>query len=292
MRKAWFVAAAAAAVTLSGCSDSADGASDGKLAVVASTNVYGDIIGQIGGDHVDVTSLITGPQVDPHDFDPGTETGLDVSKADLVVVNGAGYDAFMDKLLDATPNDDRRVVDLAEELGVEEGANPHLWYDVPKLPDIATAIGDALAESDPDHAADYHAGAKDFTDSLSELDKTVDRMSKAPGTVAATEPVAAYLVAAAGLTDETPTDFSQAVENESEPSPQAVADFRGLITDHKIDALIYNEQTSGGAASSIKDLAESEGVPVVGVTETLPDSTTFQAWQQAQATDLAAALSK
>lgn len=292
MRKAWFVAAAVAAVTLSGCSDSADGASDGKLAVAASTDVYGDIISQIGGDHVDVTSLITGPDVDPHDFEPGTDTGLEVSKADLVVVNGAGYDAFMDKLLEAAPNDDRRVVDLADELGVKEGANPHLWYDIPKLPDIATAIGDALAEADPDHADDYQAGAEKFTDSLGELDKTVDQISNEQGAVAATEPVADYLIEAAGLTDETPKDFSQAVENESEPSPQAVSDFRKLITEHTIDALIYNEQTSGGAASSIKDLADSEGVPVIPVTETLPDGTTYQAWQQAQATDLADALGK
>ena len=113
----------------------------GPVRVVAAENVYGDIVRQIGGSHVSVTSVLSDPNADPHLFEPGTRNGLAVSEAQLVIQNGLGYDAFMDKLERATPSSHRLVLTIADVLGVKGAdANPHLWYDVPKLNRIATAI--------------------------------------------------------------------------------------------------------------------------------------------------------
>src|SRR5258706_6202041 len=170
--------------------------------VVASTNVYGDMVAQIGGAHVAVTSILSDPNADPHLFEPGTCNGLAVSQARLVIQNGVGYDAFMTKLENAAPSSRRIVVTIADVLGVHgKDANPHLWYDVPKLGRIAGAIAAGLERADPAHAADYHAGVRRFNTSLRPLIALVAQIKKsfAGKPVAYTEPVPGYLIDAAGL---------------------------------------------------------------------------------------------
>ena len=140
-------------------------ATSSKLGVVASTNVYGDMVRQIGGSHVSVTSILSDPNADPHLYEPGTQNGLAVAKARLVVQNGLGYDAFMQRLEDASPSKHRLVVTVADVLGIHgKDANPHLWYDVPRLGTIAGAIASGLERSDPAHAADYRTGLRRFRD--------------------------------------------------------------------------------------------------------------------------------
>src|SRR3954452_24679397 len=143
------------ALGVAGCGGGG-GRGGSALNVVASTNVYGDIAAQIGGSYVHVTSVLTNPDADPHLFEPGTKNGFAVAEAKLVIQNGAGYDDFMSKLEAASPNGSRVVVTIADELGVHSrDANPHLWYDVPRLPQIAGAIADGLERSDPKHADAY-----------------------------------------------------------------------------------------------------------------------------------------
>ena len=133
-----------------------DAPPSGKLDVVAAENVYGNIAAQIGGPHVSVTSILTSPNADPHLFEPGTSNGLAVADAKVVLQNGLGYDAFMTKLENAAPSKSRIVVTMADVLGVHgNDANPHLWYDVPRLDRIATAIAAAFARADPPHAVAY-----------------------------------------------------------------------------------------------------------------------------------------
>jgi zinc/manganese transport system substrate-binding protein len=202
-------------------------AASGKVRVVAAENFYGDIAQQIGGRYVSVTSILNDPNADPHLFEPGTTTGAQVADAKLVIENGLGYDAWMDRLIAATPNQDREVVNVAEVLGVSGAdANPHLWYDVPRLPQIARAITRALTAADPAHADEYSTQGASFVASLSPLDGAVAsiKASFAGEPVAYTEPVPGYLLAAAGLVVKTPMAFARAIEEGNDPTPQAVAE--------------------------------------------------------------------
>jgi zinc/manganese transport system substrate-binding protein len=277
---------------LAGCGDSAK---SGVLPVVASTNVYGDIARQIGGSHVDVTSILTNPNADPHLFEPGTKNGLAVSHARVVIQNGLGYDAFMSRLESAAPSGHRTVVTISDVLGVHgHAADPHLWYDVPELPTIARAIEQALAQADAAHAADYRSGLRAFASSLAPLQAAVTRIrAKYPGTpVAYTEPVPGYLLDAAGLRNIAPPSFTRAVQNGTEPSPQAVAAMGALMTNHAVRVLLYNSQAVSPITTRVREAAAAAGIPVVGVTETLPPHRTFQEWQLGQARALQRALAR
>jgi zinc/manganese transport system substrate-binding protein len=261
--------------------------------VVASTNVYGDIARQIGEPYVSVTSILTDPNADPHLFEPGTRNALAVSRARLLIENGVGYDAFMTRLESATPTGDRVVVTIADALHVSgKDANPHLWYAVPQLGTIATAIANGLQRVDPARAAQYRAGARRFVTSLAPLRREVAAIGTADhgAPVAYTEPVPGYLVTAAGLRNLAPAAFTRAIENGTEPSPAAVSAMTQLVTQHRVRVLLYNNQAVSPITTRIRSAAQRAGIPVVGVSETLPPHLTFQAWQLRQARALAAAL--
>jgi zinc/manganese transport system substrate-binding protein len=277
---------------LAGCGGTS---TSGRLNVVAAENVYGSIASQIGGGRVSVTSILTNPNADPHLFEPGTANGLAVASAKVVLQNGLGYDAFMTELEDAAPSKSRIVVTMADVLGVHgKDANPHLWYDVPRLDRLATAISAALAQADPRHAVAYRTGLRRFEHSLAPFRREVaairSRFHGAP--VAYTEPVPGYLVTAAGLRNLAPASFTRPIEDGSEPSPAGVAAMSGLISRHRIRVLLYNGQAVSPITARLRDAARSAGIPVVPVSETLPSGLTFQQWQLAQARALAAALTR
>jgi zinc/manganese transport system substrate-binding protein len=282
---------ATAAALAAGCGGSPQG---GPLRVVASTNVWGDVAAQIGGTDVAVTSILSDPNADPHLFEAGTRNGLAVAQAGVVVENGAGYDAFMDRLLSSTASK-ARVVDVAGALGQEgTGANPHFWYDVPELPRIAAAIAAGLRAADPAHAAGYRARLARFVASLGPLRREVARIRArfARTPVAYTEPVPGYLVAAAGLENVAPAQFTRALQDGSEPPPDAVAAMQTLLARGMVRALLYNSQAVSPITVRLRDQARANGIPVVGVTETLPRGLRFQQWQLRQARALEAALSR
>jgi len=265
------------------------------LRVVAAESVYGDIVSQLGGPHVSVTSILSDPNADPHLFEPGTRNGLAVARAQLVVQNGAGYDAFMDRLERAAPAVGRRVLTIADVLGVRGAhANPHLWYDVPRLGEIAAAIAGALERADPAHATAYRAGLRRFDASLAPLRAEVARIRSryAGAPVAYTEPLPGYLVEAAGLLNRAPDGFTRPIESGTEPSPQAVSTMTGLVSGREIRVLLYNSQAVSPITQRLRDAARRAGVPVVAVTETLPPGRSFQQWQLAQARALEAALAR
>jgi zinc/manganese transport system substrate-binding protein len=278
------VLVSACVLALSACGG---GSKSGALQVVASTNVYGDMVSQIGGPRVAVTSILSDPNADPHLFEPGTANGLAVSKARLVVQNGLGYDAFMDKLESAAPSSKRRVLVVADV--IPHTSNPHLWYDLPRMPAVAAAIARELSAVDQAHAAGYRAGARRFTAALRPALAAM-RALPAGAPVAYTEPVPGYLIEAAGLTNLAPAGFTRQIEEGNEPSAEAVAQMESLITKHKVKALLYNEQAISPITSRLRALAESEHVAVVPVTETLPSGLTYQQWQLRQIRALRKAL--
>jgi zinc/manganese transport system substrate-binding protein len=252
-----------------------------KLRVVAAENFYGDIARQIGGPHVEVTSILSDPNADPHLFEPGTANGLAISTAALVIQNGLGYDAFMQKLENAAPSSHRVVVTVSDALGFQGAdTNPHIWYDVPKLPLIARAIASGLEQADPSRRSGYESRLRRFLASLAPLQREVAaiRASFSGQPVAYTEPVPGYLIAAAGLRDLAPASFTRAIESGNSPTPQDFARMSRLITARKIKVLLYNLQAVSPVTADLRSAAKRAGISVLGVTETLPAGLTFQSW--------------
>jgi zinc/manganese transport system substrate-binding protein len=288
------LAIAASCVACSGGSSNGR-TSDGRLKVVAGENFWGNLAQQIGGSHVAVTSLISSPDADPHLFESDTRDGLAVATAGVVIVNGAGYDPFMDRLINASPSSHRRVVRVADVLRVMgSDPNPHLWYDAPRIPIVVRAIATALAAADPAHATAYRAGASRTIAALQPLERTVRRLKAvdAGDPVAYTERVPGYLLSAAGLRVLTPSGFARSIEDGTDPSPSDVSAMRALFTRHAIQALLYNEQATSPVTSQLRALARSNGIAVVPVTETMPAGQNFQSWQLGQVQALTAALSR
>ncbi|QKW37190.1 zinc ABC transporter substrate-binding protein [Actinomadura sp. NAK00032] len=291
---------AVSALLAAGCGSSSDaGAAEekgGTVSVVASTNVYGDIARQIGGGKVKVTSFITDPAQDPHSFEAGTRTRLALSEAGVVIENGGGYDDFMDTLLKGAGSK-ATVLNAVEVSGrtapAGEELNEHVWYDLPSVGRLADRISAALAEADPDDAKTYTANAGAFKAKLKTLEGKAAALKAAHAGdgVAITEPVPVYLLEAAGLENRTPEEFSEAVEEEGDVPPRAMRDILALLTGKKVKALVYNSQTSGPQTEQVEKTAKESGVPVVPVTETLPEGTDYITWMDGNIAALGKALS-
>jgi len=304
--------AAASTLALAGCAGSAAG-DDGRLQVVASTNVYGQIASEIGGDAVDVTSIVASASQDPHSFEPSARDQLIVSKADLVIENGGGYDAFVDALIEAGgteapvitaaefspewPEDAGEGHDDHADEGHEdhahvEGFNEHVWYDVDTMRAVAQEIAARLAELDPAHASAFTANAKAFGADLDGLDAALADIDAAHGgeQVFMTEPVPGYLVEDAGLVNVTPEAFSEAVEEEQDVAPATLLEALNLIRGGGVSVLITNTQTGGAETALVVDAAGENGIPTIAFSETLPKGETYVSWMQANIEALSAAL--
>ncbi len=303
---------AAAALLLSGCA--AAGGADkahGAVSVVASTNVYGDLARSIGGDHVDVTSIIDRMAQDPHSYEATARDKLAVSKADLVLENGGGYDTFMHTLADDTGVDHKNIitaVELSPLPGAEAeaphapasagadadgtdhghaghghgGFNEHVWYDLPTMAKVADAIAAKLSALDPEQAGTFKANAGQFHAGLDKLQAEVDGLAAAADgqAVAATDPVPLHLFDALGLENKTPEAFMEAAEEGSDASPQALKEAEDLVTGGSVRFVAYNEQTEGPQTQRLRLLAEKAGIAVVDFTETLPEGQDYLGWMR------------
>jgi zinc/manganese transport system substrate-binding protein len=268
-------------------------ASPGVVAVVAAENFWGGIAAQIGGRDVSVTSLITNPTADPHLFQTNAVDAARLAQAQVVIENGAGYDNWMRSLLGADGGHPR-LVDAASVLHAGgSDPNPHLWYDLPRVPVVAAAVEHALAKAAAQDAPTFAKNLAAFDASLAPLNATLSTIKRdfhnVP--VAYTERVPGYLLAVAALDVKTPPGFARAIEDGVEPGAADMLAMRRLITNHDIDVLLYNAQTVTPVTTQIRALARQHGIPVVGVSETMPaDVATFQQWQGTQLTELLRAL--
>ncbi len=271
----------------------------GAIAVVASTNVYGDIVQTVGADLVDVTSIIDDPSADPHGYEANARNQLVLSRADLVVANGGGYDDFVATMLGASGNDGVTVLDVAQISGYDQEPadgefNEHLWYDFPTVSSLVEEIVDALSEIDTDNAPTYSANGDQLKAALADLTRQEGELKAtyAGAGVAITEPVPLYMLDAAGLSNLTPDEFSEAVEQDTDVPPAALLETLNLFADGEIDVLIYNKQAVGPQTEAVLSAAEENAVPVVPVTETLPAGSTYIEWMQANLDGLSAALAQ
>ena len=284
----------AGSAVLAGCAAPRAPVTAGIVKVVAGENMWGNISAQIGGAHVQVSSILSDPNADPHLYESDVASALAVAEARLVIANGAGYDNFVSQLLGATRNSGRVVITVQAALGTRgPDVNPHFWYDIPRVPQVAAAIEATLARLDPQDARLFAANLRRFDASLAPLDAVIASIRRwyAGAPVAYTERVPGYLLAAAGLTVVTPPGFAAAIENGNDPSAADTARMDQLITGRKARVLLYNAQVTSPVTQQVAALARRSGVPVVPVDETMPpEYRSYQAWQLAQAAALLDAL--
>ena len=259
--------------------------------VVAAENFYGDVVEQIGGTEVSVTSILTNPDQDPHLFEANPSTARALADAKLVVYSGADYDAWAEKLLAASQAPQRQVIDVAKLVHRKSGDNPHIWYDPATMPVLARHLAEALSRLDPPHRADYAERLAAFEDSMKGVRAKVSELrGKYAGTVVtATEPVFGYMADALGLKMRN-ARFQLAVMNDTEPSATEIAGFERDLRTHTVKVLFYNSQTSEALTERMRAIATEAKVAIVGVTETEPPGKRYQEWVLSQLAALDQAL--
>jgi zinc/manganese transport system substrate-binding protein len=309
--------AALSALLLSSCAGTAganDASSAGTIEVVTSTNVYGDVVKAIGGDKVNVSSIITKTSQDPHSYEASAQDKLVISKAKLVVENGGGYDEFLHKIADETKVGHENMVSAVEISGLapeeeghteepdsEEGHthnhgefNEHVWYSLETMGKVADAVATKLGSLDAGSASTFTSNAEAFKAKLADLTGKLDAVKAANEhePVAVTEPVPLYLLEAAGLENKTPQAYSAAIEEETDVPAAVLKETTDLVSAKSVRFLAYNEQTEGPQTEAVKRAAEAAGVPVVNFTETLPDGKDYVQWMSENVEAVSSALKK
>lgn len=315
--------ASVAALALAGCATTpaAGGGGGDTIQVVASTNVYGSLAAQIGGDRVEVTSIIDSVTQDPHSYEATARDRLTVQKADLVIENGGGYDSFIDDLLEGSDAEVLTAVEFSHDFpgneGHEEGAdaeehdhdhaegeegheghnhiegfNEHVWFDPHTMIHVVEDIAAHLGELDPEGEADFTAAADGIIADLESFEADLETIkTDAVGVnVFITEPLPGYLAAAAGLTDVTPEGFAEAVEEGTDVAPAVLLDALKVIDSGDVTALLTNAQTGGAETERVEAAAEDAGIPVVAFTELLEDGSSYSEWMSDAIQSLAAAV--
>jgi zinc/manganese transport system substrate-binding protein len=281
------VVAIAVLAVVAACSGpaSSGGSGGSALKVVAAENFWGSIAVQIGGSHANVQSVLTDPNADPHLYPSNTNDSRAIATADVVIVNGAGYDNWAVDMIAAGKSGSRKVLNVAETLGKKEGDNPHFWYSPAWVAQIADKITATFKSADSADSAYFDqqrsaldAALKPYRDRVAEIKQKFTGVK-----VGATENIFVYLAAATGLDLISPPEFMQAVAEGTEPPANTVIQFEKQIQQKEAKVLVYNVQTGMATTTNIKHMAAAADIPVVGVSETLqPESATFQEWQLAQ----------
>jgi zinc/manganese transport system substrate-binding protein len=277
------------ALLAGGCA-ATDGDPPGVIVAVGAENEYANVIQQVGAKYVQVSAIMSNPNTDPHTFEASASVAREVSAAQLVVQNGVGYDTFMNTIENAAPNSARKVIVVQDLLGLPtDTPNPHLWYKPATMPAVANAVAADLAALQPAHASYFKANAAAFIASLTGWNNAIAAFrAKYPDTpVATTEPVADYMLQAVGADNMTPWALQADIMNGTDPSAQDVAVQRALFTQHKVKVFLYNQQVTDSLTESFIALAQANGIPVVGVYETMPvPGYDYQSWMLAEVRDL------
>lgn len=287
------------AIAIAGCggsgSDPTSGGSRGKLRVVAAEDFWGSIAEQLGGDKVEVTSIITNPAADPHDYEPTSEDAKTLAGAEMSIVNGIGYDEWASKLLAASPDEERAELTVGDVLGLANGDNPHQWYSPQSVHRVIDQIVADYQEALPGDAAYFDKEREAFEDeSLSEYDKLIAAIkSRYAGTpVGASESIFEPLAPALGLKLVTPEGFMDGIAEGTEPTPQEKATADEQVKDGQIKLWVYNSQNATPDVKRLNEAAEAAGIPIATVTETMtPEGASFEQWMTRELRGIEAALS-
>lgn len=285
-----------AAATAACATKAAHPATSTPLKVVAAENFWGSIASQLGGTKVDVRSIITNPDTDPHDYDPSADDARSLSDAAVVIVNGIGYDPWVSKLLAAEPASNRRVVNVGDVVAVAAGGNPHRWYEPGDVHKVIAAIAASYKEADPADAAYFSAQQRTYeTAGLAPYTELIAQIKKTYGgtPIGASESIFALMAPALGLKLLTPPAFLRAISEGTDPTSGDKQTIDNQIKSHAIKAYVYNSQNATPDVQAQVDEARAAGIPVTTITETLaPANATFQDWQVRELTSLQTALAQ
>jgi zinc/manganese transport system substrate-binding protein len=266
---------AAAAASIAASSHSGGGKA---IRVVAAENEYGNVAAQIGGRYVDVSSVESNPNTDPHTYEVSPGVAKEVSGAQVLIENGVGYDDFMSKIASSSSSSSQAVINAQHELGLpDDTPNPHLWYSPKTMPKVASVMAADFAKLQPAHAAYFKANVAKFDTSLKPWLAAIAQFK------ATTEPVSDYMLQAAGVKNMTPFSFQADIMNGTDPSPQGVSAQDDLFSQHKVKVFVYNQQVTDSLTQGFITQAQKAGVPIVGVYETMPTpGYTYQSWMLAE----------
>ncbi len=273
---------------------SVNNAPGGTIKIVAAENFYGNIAQQLGGDKVSVISILSNPNVDPHEYESDVQDGIAITKANIVIENGLQYDTWVDKLLSPSPNANRIVLTAGTIAPDLLPTNPHVWYGIDNISAIAGAIANALIKIDPANAPFFQNNLRTFNNSLVPLTAKMNEIkAQYTGTpVGLTETIYLYQTEPMGLNVLTPFTFEKAIAEGNDPSAQDVNTTDQQIADKKIKVLIYNSQTITPITTNLQNMAQANGIPVVPVTETMPPNDTYQTWMMDELSSLETALAQ
>ncbi len=274
-------------VSLFGCvtPTSAPTITAGVIQVVAGENFWGSIAAQLGGSHVNVISIVSDPNIDPHEYESSTADARAFAQANYVILNGAGYDTWGQKLLDANPVSGRKVLTVADLLGKKPGDNPHFWYNPDYVSQVINQVTKDYQSLDPQDSQYFSQQQDAFENALSQYHQLIASIKQTyPGVkVGATESIFVYLANALGLNLISPPAFITAISGGNDPPASSVVEFQQQITQKQIAMLVYNVQTVTAITTNIQQLASSNGIPTAGLSETVvPPNAQFQDWQVKQ----------
>jgi zinc/manganese transport system substrate-binding protein len=279
-----------ALLALSGCS--AIGPQDNKLQIVASTNVWGDLAATIGGKYVSVTSLINNVNKDPHSYEATARDQLAVNEADLVIMNGAGYDDFMQKLVGAGKVNEK-VLNISKlQLPIDPAENEHIWYSMQATVQAVIAIASELSRIDAVNKSVYQTNMTQLVASITGLINTESQILTGVSgiRILQTEPLADYMLSEIGFVNATPLALTKAVENETDIPPAALNEALKLIESKQVRFIAVNEQTVSSQVDQLTAAAEAKGVRVVELTEQVPANSNYVKWMIANLDAISAAL--
>lgn len=283
--RVWLLPAVATLLVAATACGAAGASHSAKVEVVAGENFWGSIAAQLGGSRADVQSVVSDPNADAHEYESNTNDARALATAGLVILNGAGYDDWGRKLLDANPSPTRKVLSVASLLGKKPGDNPHFWYDPDDVVRVADEITSEYESIDPGGSAYFQLQRSAFATALEPYQQRLAEIkNKFGGTpVGATESILFYLARYLGLDLVSPPQFMAAVSQGNDPPAASVAQFQNQVSQRAIKVLVYNVQTATAVTTNLKILATRQGIPVVGVSETLqPVTSSFEEWMVSQ----------
>lgn len=266
-------------------------AAHAAIQIVAAENIYGELAKEIGGKWVQVTNILNNPNQDPHLFSATPSVARQLADADIIVYNGAGYDTWMDKLLEGSQDKGQQVINIAEVIGAKPGVNPHLWYQPNTIPAYAKVLAGTLSKLDPNNQAYYRQQLAKLQQNCGQLTSKIDALrQKYAGTpVIATEPVYNYMTDALGF-KMLGQGLQQSVMNDVEPTPAQLKEVVSLLTSHSVKVMFYNKQVVNPLTERLQELAKQHNISIVGITETQPTDKDYLGWMLEQLNDLEQAL--
>lgn len=242
-----------------------------SIDVTTSLNFYGEVAKDVLGNHGSVTSIINSPNVDPHDFEPKSSDARNVSKTNIMVSNGLGYDSWAENL--TSNNKNIKNINVGKLMGKSNGDNPHIWYNIDTMKKLAYELADQFGKLQPQNKKAFEQNAKNYVNRLKPVENKLNsiKKNKINKPVAVSEPVFDYSLNKMGYSIAN-KNFEEAIEKGNDPAPADIRQLQNDIKNNKIAFFVVNKQVNSKIVTNLANLAKENKLPIVYVTETKPEN--------------------